>query len=351
MAPAAAGSPPSTACCRARRRRARARGRARQAVGPHHGDPAAHRPQPARRRRPRHHRRAHDRRRLRRPAGRRRHAHGEHHRRLRRRLSGRRGHQGPARPARAAPVRLHRGGLRRDRGRRDAARPGLRGGLVGRGRPQRGDHRRRPPRRGAGDRRGRAVLAAGARGDARPGRGEARPPWRRRRPAAVAELGVYGTPMRFVLATGNRHKAREFGAILAPCRVEVMPAGVELPPEGVDSFADNALGKAEGLARAVEGDPALLEELGLRPGEDVLFLADDSGLEVEALGWAPGVTSARYAGVDGPGADAPTLAPPARTGRLCRPRRPPGALRLLGCRRRAGHDTLRRNGILVGRRR
>ena len=109
--------------------------------------------------------------------------------------------------------------------------------------------------------------------------------------------------MRFVLATGNRHKAREFGAILAPCLVDVMPAGVELPPEGVDSFAENALGKAEGLARAVEGDPALLEELGLRPGGGVLFLADDSGLEVEALGWAPGVTSARYAGVDGPGAD------------------------------------------------
>jgi XTP/dITP diphosphohydrolase len=100
--------------------------------------------------------------------------------------------------------------------------------------------------------------------------------------------------MRFVLATGNRHKAKEFGAILAPCRVDVMPAGVELPPEGVDSFAENALGKAEGLARAVEGDPALLEELGLAADDDVLFLADDSGLEVEALGWAPGVTSANY---------------------------------------------------------
>ena len=109
--------------------------------------------------------------------------------------------------------------------------------------------------------------------------------------------------IRFVLATGNRHKAHEFGNILAPCRVDVMPAGVELPPEGVESFAENALGKAEGLARAVAADPALLEQLDLRPDEQVLFLADDSGLEVEALGWAPGVTSARYAGVDGPGAD------------------------------------------------
>jgi XTP/dITP diphosphohydrolase len=109
--------------------------------------------------------------------------------------------------------------------------------------------------------------------------------------------------IRFVLATGNRHKAHEFGNILAPCRVDVMPAGVALPPEGVESFAQNALGKAEGLARAVAADPALLERLDLRPDEQVLYLADDSGLEVEALGWAPGVTSARYAGVDGPGAD------------------------------------------------
>lgn len=109
--------------------------------------------------------------------------------------------------------------------------------------------------------------------------------------------------MRFVLATGNRHKAGEFGAILAPCPVDVMPEGVELPPEGVESFAANALAKAEALARAVEGDPALLARLGLADDDEVLFLADDSGLEVEALGRAPGVTSARYAGVDGPGAD------------------------------------------------
>jgi XTP/dITP diphosphohydrolase len=109
--------------------------------------------------------------------------------------------------------------------------------------------------------------------------------------------------LRFVLATGNRHKAGEFGAILAPARVDVMPAGVELPPEGEESFAENALGKAQALARAVADDPALLEQLDLRPDEQVLYLADDSGLEVEALGWAPGVTSARYAGVDGPGAD------------------------------------------------
>ncbi len=156
--------------------------------------------------------------------------------------------------------------------------------------------------------------------------------------------------MRFVLASGNRHKAKEFAAILAPCRVDVMPAGVELPPEGVESFAENALGKAEALARAVAGDPALLEELGLRQGDDVLFLADDSGLEVEALGWAPGVTSARYAGVDGPGADRANYdAPAGRDARPCRPARPPGALRLLGCRRRARYDTLRRNGTLVGR--
>ena len=100
--------------------------------------------------------------------------------------------------------------------------------------------------------------------------------------------------MRFMLATGNRHKLGEFRQILAPCDVLLMPEGVELPPEGVESFGANALGKALGLAAAVAD----------AVDDGLLFLADDSGLEVEALGWAPGVTSARSAGLAGPGADA-----------------------------------------------
>jgi len=114
--------------------------------------------------------------------------------------------------------------------------------------------------------------------------------------------------MRFMLATGNRHKLGEFQKILAPLEVLPMPAWVELPPEDVESFADNARGKALGLARAlIAGGPAAAGPSGPAApagGRELYYLADDSGLEVEALGWAPGVTSARYAGVDGPGADA-----------------------------------------------
>ena len=118
--------------------------------------------------------------------------------------------------------------------------------------------------------------------------------------------------MRFMLATGNRHKLGEFRKIVSPHEVLPMPDGIELPPEGVDSFADNARGKALGLARALaEGAGVAAPVAGAAGSIDVpelLYLADDSGLEVEALGWAPGVTSARYAGVDGPGADAANVA-------------------------------------------
>jgi hypothetical protein len=55
---------------------------------------------------------------------------------------------------------------------------------------------------------------------------------------------------RFVLASGNRHKLQEFRGILAGHEVLPMPVGVELPPEGVTSFAENALAKARTLAAA-----------------------------------------------------------------------------------------------------
>jgi XTP/dITP diphosphohydrolase len=98
--------------------------------------------------------------------------------------------------------------------------------------------------------------------------------------------------MRFVLASGNAHKLGEFRAILAPHEVEAMPAGVELPPEGTESFAVNARAKAVALARALTADFR-------ESAADAFVIADDSGLEVDALGGAPGVISSRYAGVEG----------------------------------------------------
>ena len=86
--------------------------------------------------------------------------------------------------------------------------------------------------------------------------------------------------MRLVLATRNAHKAREFAALLAPHAIDGLPDHVELPPETGDTFASNALPKARAAVRAL-GVPAI---------------ADDSGIEAAALGGAPGVRSARFAG-------------------------------------------------------
>ncbi|MGZ5325074.1 MAG: RdgB/HAM1 family non-canonical purine NTP pyrophosphatase [Solirubrobacterales bacterium] len=83
-----------------------------------------------------------------------------------------------------------------------------------------------------------------------------------------------------IVATANPHKLRELGEALPELRLEPLPEGVEMPPEGAESFAENALAKAR-AARAATGKPAL---------------ADDSGIEARALGGRPGVRSARYAG-------------------------------------------------------
>ncbi|MGO9886101.1 MAG: RdgB/HAM1 family non-canonical purine NTP pyrophosphatase [Solirubrobacteraceae bacterium] len=90
-------------------------------------------------------------------------------------------------------------------------------------------------------------------------------------------------PASLVLATRNPHKLREFERLLAPAGVEVvaLPDGIDLPPEDGDTFEANALPKARAAA-AKTGRPAL---------------ADDSGIEAEALGGRPGVYSARYAGL------------------------------------------------------
>lgn len=90
-------------------------------------------------------------------------------------------------------------------------------------------------------------------------------------------------PARLVLATGNAGKLREMRAILAPWNVDVRPQS-EFTPEAAEesglSFVENAILKARFAAEA-SGLPAI---------------ADDSGLEVDALHGAPGIYSARYAG-------------------------------------------------------
>jgi XTP/dITP diphosphohydrolase len=88
---------------------------------------------------------------------------------------------------------------------------------------------------------------------------------------------------RLVLATRNAHKVREIARILdGVAEVQGLPDAVELPPETGTTFAENALIKARAAAAAT----------------GMTAIADDSGIEAEAIGWQPGVYSARYAGPD-----------------------------------------------------
>lgn len=89
-----------------------------------------------------------------------------------------------------------------------------------------------------------------------------------------------------VLGTANRKKGVELAALAAPLGIEVRTladfSGVETVEETGDTFADNARLKAVGYARQLRH----------------WVLADDSGIAVDALGGAPGVWSARFAGPD-----------------------------------------------------
>ena len=93
-----------------------------------------------------------------------------------------------------------------------------------------------------------------------------------------------------MIASGNAGKLREFADLLAQWDCEAVPQAdfdVVAPEETGDSFVENALLKANAASHQT-GLPAI---------------ADDSGLEVDALGGAPGIYSARYAGESASDAD------------------------------------------------
>jgi XTP/dITP diphosphohydrolase len=93
-----------------------------------------------------------------------------------------------------------------------------------------------------------------------------------------------GQGRSLILASRNAHKLAEMTRLFEPVGITVEPLAddVTLPPEDGTTFADNALPKAR-TAAAATGRPAI---------------ADDSGIEAQALGGAPGVRSARFAGED-----------------------------------------------------
>ena len=92
-------------------------------------------------------------------------------------------------------------------------------------------------------------------------------------------------PGRLVVASHNAGKVREIRDLVEPFGIETVSAselGLDEPEETGETYADNARLKAEAAARA----------------SGLVSLADDSGLSIDALGGAPGVHSARWAGED-----------------------------------------------------
>src|SRR5262245_44260647 len=109
-----------------------------------------------------------------------------------------------------------------------------------------------------------------------------------------------------ILATNNLHKVEEIQAILGGgCRYLSLRDFIEAPVTAEDqpTFAKNAAKKATDLAKWFQRVPYLEYRV---TGTTAFVLADDSGLEVDALNGAPGVHSARFAALDaGPGGAAP----------------------------------------------
>lgn len=91
--------------------------------------------------------------------------------------------------------------------------------------------------------------------------------------------------VKFVAATNNKNKLKEFARILEPLNIEVLTAS-QCGGEGIDPVEDGETFEANAIIKA----KAFAQALGMPT------LADDSGLCVDALNGAPGVYSARYSG-------------------------------------------------------
>ncbi|MCC6680103.1 MAG: non-canonical purine NTP pyrophosphatase [Phycisphaeraceae bacterium] len=127
--------------------------------------------------------------------------------------------------------------------------------------------------------------------------------------------------MQILLATSNRHKLEELRALLASHSGQPLPGMPQVPTRKKPQADSAPVSSKSDMARAIQW--LTLNDLPTRPPEPVedgdsfeanallkarhyaaatslITLADDSGLEVDALGGQPGVRSARYAGITGP---------------------------------------------------
>src|SRR5436190_17728860 len=269
-----------------------ARSLGRKSGRPHAGDPAADRSIAAIGHETSRARRAHRLDRLRRDSSRRRHTDGIDHWWLRRAGAGvaEDALRGPAQGA--SHRRSRRRHQRWRRRRHTAPRSRLRRRLARRGRHERRQDRRRPIHRSAGHRGGAPVRTPGAR---RPvGTGRSRNPRTRgaaandhRRHSSVATRRRTSVK-EILIATTNPGKLKEIAGILTGVPIRLLTLNdlqpIVEPEETGTTFAENARLKARYYSSAT----------------GLVSVADDSGIEIDALDKAPGVHSARWHGTDYP---------------------------------------------------